>query len=149
MQATAIKDSTKSAHRVKLDVTLHAPLVRLPYTTSSVTGGIFIDLGEFHISNKFSHGPELLASIQQIESVNLRVGATVLDCMEIRTSSIQVYREVSPVVCALGGQGECGPTQSTVLEPLKFSAQLIRNISRPNASFPNVHLKLNLDSVKV
>jgi len=49
---TAIKESTKSAHRVKLDVTLRAPLVVLPYRTKTTEGEICIDLGDFQLSNE-------------------------------------------------------------------------------------------------
>jgi len=52
IQATAIKESTKSAHRVKLDVTLRAPLVVLPYRTKTTEGEIYIDLGDFQLSNE-------------------------------------------------------------------------------------------------
>lgn len=40
-------------------------------------------------------------------------------------------------------------SQSIILEPLKFSAQVIRNISAPSAAFANVNIQLHLDRVKV
>lgn len=40
-------------------------------------------------------------------------------------------------------------SQSIILEPLKFSAQVIRNISAPSAAFANVDVQLHLDRVKV
>ena len=52
MQATAIIESTRSAHRLKLDLTLHAPVIELPFYTKDREGNIYIDLGEFQISNR-------------------------------------------------------------------------------------------------
>lgn len=40
-------------------------------------------------------------------------------------------------------------TQSTILEPLTFSVQVIRNISAPTTAFPNVDVQLQLNHVKV
>ncbi len=40
-------------------------------------------------------------------------------------------------------------TQSTILEPLTFSVQVIRNISQPTEAFPNVDIQLQLNQVKV
>lgn len=51
-QAVAIKDSTKTAHRVSLDFTVHAPVVFLPFSTKLSEGGIVIELGDFDLSNK-------------------------------------------------------------------------------------------------
>ena len=52
-QAVAIKEGTiKTAHRVSLDFTVHAPLIYLPFSTKLSAGGIIIDLGDFRLSNK-------------------------------------------------------------------------------------------------
>jgi len=91
--ATAIKESTKSAHRVKLDVTLCAPLVVLPYHTKTTEGEIYIDLGDFQLSNDFLHSSQLLKG-EVMESCDLRPGRTILDRMKICTTSIQIYRYV-------------------------------------------------------
>ena len=40
-------------------------------------------------------------------------------------------------------------TQSTILEPLTFFVQVVRNISRPTEAFPNVDIQLELNQVKV
>ena len=40
-------------------------------------------------------------------------------------------------------------SQTVILEPLKLSVQVIRNISAPSTAHPNVDVQLNLDHVKV
>ena len=40
-------------------------------------------------------------------------------------------------------------SQTVIMEPLKLSAQVIRNISAPTPAFPSVDVQLTLDRVKV
>ncbi len=84
-------ESTKSAFRFKMDVTLHAPLIVVPYRTEATVGEIYIDLGNFRLSNDFVHGSQLMTAM---ESMSVRVGKATLDCIRIESSSIQIYRSV-------------------------------------------------------
>ena len=52
-QANAIVETTKTAHRLKLDVLFHAPSILIPYSTDSEEGGIHINLGDLTLSNRY------------------------------------------------------------------------------------------------
>ena len=74
-----------------MDVSLRAPLIVVPYHTLTTDGKIFIDLGDFRLSNSFVHGAEFMSGV---ESMSIRVGKAVFDKIEIKSSSIQIYRYV-------------------------------------------------------
>ena len=44
---------------------------------------------------RFKHGHELLAKDSNYESMSVKGGRTILDCMDIHTSSVQIFRSVS------------------------------------------------------
>ena len=71
--------------------------------------------------------------------------STILPCT--------IYRRSHAPTINLGqisSDGMCiSESQSVILDPLKFSAQIIRNISGPTAAFPGVDIQLHLDHVKV
>ena len=84
------------------------------------------------------------------ETISLLSGKTILDCIEIRTSRIEMYRSSLSTVCSVQGPGEgCAERRSTILEPMEFVARINRNISQPSEAYPNVDVLLELDAIKV
>ena len=53
VQAHAIVETTKTAHRVKMAILFHAPCILVPYTTDTQEGSIHVNLGDFSLSNKY------------------------------------------------------------------------------------------------
>ena len=51
-QANAIVETTKTAHRLNLNVLFHAPSILIPYSTETEEGAIHICLGDFRLSNR-------------------------------------------------------------------------------------------------
>ena len=90
-QATAIRESSKTGTRVKLDLTLHAPLLMIPYFSKTTEGEMHVDLGHFSITNSF----HLYSEDSGGEFCTLDAGSRVLDKMEIKSTQISVYRCVS------------------------------------------------------
>jgi len=39
--------------------------------------------------------------------------------------------------------------ESIILDPLKFTASITRNISQPTRAFPNVDIRLSLEAIQV
>ena len=94
------------------------------------------------------------------DTISLLSGKTILDCIQIRSSRIEMYRSSFSTVCSIGGSGgpARGPggaprcaaeTRSTILEPMEFVARIHRNISQPSEAYPNVDVMLELDAIKV
>jgi hypothetical protein len=139
--AAAIRESEKTAHRVKLDLTLHAPLILLPYTIKNSQGSIAIDLGRFHVHNRFVHGESLLSPLQTIGGGR---GLTTFDVMEIQSTAIEIHRS------STSGAGiKPGQTSLKILEPVQFTATITRNLGNPLLSLPNVDINLPMGIVKV
>lgn len=86
------------------------------------------------------------------ETISLLSAKTVLDCIEIRTSKIEIFRSSHSTVCAVGVVG-CGDAtkekRNNILEPMEFIARINRNISQPSEAYPNVDIILQLDAIKV
>lgn len=78
---------------MKLDLTIHAPMIVIPY---SIKGGAFgsfhIDLGEFCLSNKFLHGYEVAGTPRS--SMSLAVSQAILDNIRIHISRVQIFRYI-------------------------------------------------------
>ena len=86
------------------------------------------------------------------DTINLLSARTVLDCIDIRTSSVEIYRSSCSTECSMGGAGGgvCSlEKRNTILEPMEFAAHINRNISQPNEVYPNVDVVFQLDAVKV
>ena len=87
------------------------------------------------------------------DTISLLSAKTVLDCIEIRTSSVEVYHSSSSTECSVvggAGGGACGlEKRNTILEPMEFVARINRNISQPSEVYPNVDVILQLDAIKV
>lgn len=101
----------------------------------------------------FAHGVCRLLHASELESkvmetLSLISSKTVLDCMEIETSSIQIYRKSRPTLCSLDSR-DCEECHNTILDPIQFTLHIRRNISQPNEAYPNVDIILNMDSIKV
>ena len=61
-----------------------------------------------------------------------------------------LLRKSSTTVCPLANREHClSDSRSTILEPLAFTAHVIRNISVPTHRFPNVSVQLGLGNMKV
>lgn len=95
-QATAIKESTKSAFRFKMDVTLHAPLIVVPYKMEVTEGEIYIDLGNFRVCNDIVRGSDIMGTM---ETMSIWAGKATLDCINVKSSCIQIYRYVCLYTC--------------------------------------------------
>ena len=46
-------ETTKTAHRVKMNVLFHAPSILVPYVLDNQEGAIHVNLGDFRLSNKY------------------------------------------------------------------------------------------------
>ena len=141
LQASAIKDTaSKTAFRMKLNISLHAPLIIIPYKSPNSSGTIHIDLGDFNISNRFLHGYDVHDTRGSV--VSLDSAHTILDRIEIKTSSIYVCRE-----CHMKGVAEGIAVRSDIMDPLEFTAVVTRNLSPGQTLlFPDVSIKLNLEN---
>ncbi len=86
-------------------------------------------------------------------TISLLSAKTILDCIEIRTSRIEIYRSSRSSKCPVGGAGgvahAVGGRRSTILEPMEFFARINRNISQPSEAYPNVDIILQLHAIKV
>ena len=61
-----------------------------------------------------------------------------------------LIRKSRSTVCLLANREHClSDSRSTILEPLAFTAHVIRNISIPTHRFPNVSVQLGLGDMKV
>lgn len=143
LQATALKDTTSSKppFRMKLSVTLHAPHIIIPYTSSTSTGSLHVDLGKFTLSNRFIHVYDLLDT--KATSVSLEASQIILDTMEITSSSICVYREN-----ASSGVVQGVAIRNKILDSLNFTAIVRRNLSpgKHPLMFPDVKIQLNIEN---
>lgn len=141
LQASAIKDTaSKTAFRMKLNISLHAPLIIIPYKSPNSNGTIHIDLGDFNISNRFLHGYDIHDTRGSV--VSLDSAQTILDRIEVKTSSIYVCRE-----CYVEGVAEGIAVRSDIMEPLEFTAVVMRNLCPGQTLlFPDVSIKLNLEN---
>ena len=92
-QAYALKDTP--VVRVLLNVALHAPLIKIPYSSKHDSGTLHIDLGTFRIQNQFLHGYE--TSIIRASVVDIGTAQTILDRINIECSSLQVYRWIQEI----------------------------------------------------
>ena len=79
-----------------MDVTLHAPLIIVPYRTKTTEGEICVDLGDFRVCNGFLHGSDLMT--EAMEMISISIGKALLDRMEIKSTSIQIYRSETIIV---------------------------------------------------
>ncbi|XP_064395949.1 intermembrane lipid transfer protein VPS13A-like isoform X2 [Halichondria panicea] len=152
--ANAIIESTKMAHRLKLDLTLHAPVLELPFTTETRQGSIFIDLGEFRMSNHLKHGHDIHRESMDsatTDTLTLLGAPTVLDCMRMETTSVQIFRRSHAAVaeCTVREQCDYEESNSVILEPLRLIVDMTRNITLPTKAFPNVDISLSLDAIKL
>ena len=105
----------------------------------------------------FVHAHQLEGKVT--DTISLLSGKTVLDCIQIRSSRIEIYRSSVSTVCSVGGPGVSvgrgGPgraaaeTRNTILDPMEFVARIHRNISQPSETYPNVDVMLELDAIKV
>ncbi len=86
-----------------------------------------------------------------MEVIPIVGGKTLMDCIQIETTSIQIHRSARSSSCSLGNSGGCGSaeTRNVILEPVQFVVNINRNISRPSEEFPNVGITLNMDTIKV
>eukprot|EP00731_Ephydatia_muelleri_P024429 Em0016g700a len=136
--AGAIRESTV---RVKLDVTLHAPLLKIPYTTRHGKGSVMVDLGEFKLTNSFVGGGDIMEE-RGLHPLSTNSDAkAILDKMVIQSSAIEVYR--------LHTSGRSPAEQrSAILEPVGFTARVVRNLTPQIVYFPKADISLNLDVVK-
>ena len=87
-QAHALKDSP--VVRLLLNVALHAPLIKIPYSSQADSGALHVDLGSFRIRNRFLHGYE--TSNTRGSVVDIGTAQAILDHIDIECSSLQVYR---------------------------------------------------------
>ena len=85
-QAEAIKDSVL---RIKLDITIHAPVISIPYKIRRGTGSIVLDLGMLQLTNRFINGGVLMERTEMAQSSLLR-DYTVFDQMDIKCTALQV-----------------------------------------------------------
>ena len=74
-----------------MDITLHAPLVVIPYRTRVTVGEIYIDLGCFQVTNMFCHGSELL-SRSCMDTMNIKAGKATIEKIKIQSTSIEIFR---------------------------------------------------------
>ena len=81
-----------------------------------------------------------------MESMTIRSGVTVMDCIELETTSIQVYRRYHSSICSPENQKD---SQNIIMEPIRFLANIRRNISHPSKAYPNVDILLNIEAIKV
>ena len=130
--------------RIKLSVSLHAPLVTVPYKTPHSAGTLHIDMGDFTISNRFFHGYQVHDTKGSV--VELDSAQAILDRIEIKSSSIQIYRNSTNVGVAKGVV-----VRNDILDTLEFVAVVTRNLSAGQTLlFPLVTVKLDLeDPIKV
>ena len=74
-----------------MDIAVHAPLVMVPYHTQTTEGEISINLGDFHLSNRFLHGVDVLSSTHR-ETMNVKLQRVVLDQMVVKSTAIHISR---------------------------------------------------------
>ena len=87
-QASALKDTR--VVRVLLDIAVHAPLIKIPYSSKADSGALHVDLGNFKVQNRFLHGYETSSARGSV--VDIGTAQSILDCIVIECSSLQVYR---------------------------------------------------------
>lgn len=94
------------------------------------------------------HAHELECKV--LDTVSLLSAKTILDCIDIETSSVQIYRKWRSSVCSLQDKSSCSMEQhSTILEPIQFTAHIRRNVSQPSEAYPNVDVVVGLDTITV
>lgn len=96
---------------------------------------------------RYMHARELEGKVT--DTISLISAKTILDCIEIETSSVQIYRSCRSSVCSLQDTSSCQESRSNILEPIQFTAHIKRNISQPSEAYPNVDISLSLDTIKV
>lgn len=94
------------------------------------------------------HARELECKVT--DTISLQSARTVLDCIDIETSSVQIYRKWRSSACSLQDQPGCSAEKrSTILEPIQFTAHIRRNVSQPTVAYPNVDIVVALDTIMV
>ena len=94
LQAEALKEQRSS--RVRLKVTIHAPLVLLPLSASSQSA-LVANLGSLTVTNKFLEASEVAGSSSASKPsgfVSPTGQKAIVDKMTIRLTSIQLGRWV-------------------------------------------------------
>ena len=124
-------------------MSLHAPLIAVPYATPHSAGTIHMDMGDFTISNRFLYGYQVQDTRGSV--ISLDPAQAILDRIEIKSSSIQIYRNSTNVGVVKGVT-----IRNDILDTLEFVAVVTRNMSEGQTSFPLVTVKLDLeDAIKV
>lgn len=83
------------------------------------------------------------------DTISLLSARTILDCIEIDTSSVQIYRKWRSSTCSLQDKSCSSEQCSTILEPIQFTARIHRNVSQPTDAYPNVDITISLDTIVV
>lgn len=123
---------------MKLCVSLSAPHVIIPYSGPTVYGTLHILLGDFTLSNRFVHGYDTIDTRGSVMS--LGTAQLILDRMEIKSSSVCVYRESMGVVKGVA-------IRNDILDPLNFTIVVTRNLSPgPTYMFPDVNVRLEINN---
>ena len=74
-----------------MDVTLHAPLLKIPYKIRLEEGHILVDLGEFKLTNSFVSGTDIMAENGLYPLSTNNDAKAILDKMVIQSTAIVVH----------------------------------------------------------
>lgn len=101
-------------------------------------------MGDFSVSNRFSHGYQVHSTKASV--VSLDTAQAILDRIEVKSSSIQIYRCSTNVGVVRGVS-----VRHDIMDPVDFVAVITRNLSYgQTTAFPLITVKLDLeDAIKV
>ncbi|PIK52058.1 putative vacuolar protein sorting-associated protein 13C [Apostichopus japonicus] len=127
---TAAADLQSKASRVALDVTLKAPLIVVP-RSSTADRGLVANLGELTVKNHFT-----IASGTEGKQV-----PAVLDNMDVCLSSIQLSRAII--------EKEETTADVLLLEPMQLQAGLVRNMAPWFHGVPAIAVSGKMETIRV
>ncbi|XP_064396100.1 intermembrane lipid transfer protein VPS13C-like isoform X3 [Halichondria panicea] len=141
--AEALREQSSS--RVRLDITVFAPVLVLPL--SALSQAAFIaDLGRLKVKNNFLHADSIYEGTEDFDKGSL-VSASgekaLLDKMEVSLSSIQLGR-----VERLKEETKPSPGHM-IVEPLEFSGVVTRSLSSWCTVVPAVDVQANLQTLNL
>uniref|UniRef100_A0A1X7T657 Uncharacterized protein n=1 Tax=Amphimedon queenslandica TaxID=400682 RepID=A0A1X7T657_AMPQE len=124
-QAKKAIETAKKARskRIKLDITVDAPVVSLLLTSGA---SFMVDLGILQLSNKFEPALKHYSN----------TGDELVDVMSLSLKDLQVVRRFDK-------------GSHTIISPVTLKGGIIRTLEALNTDIPNVAIEFNIDSIGI